>query len=61
MNNQVNLTDDELTLIATALQLAVMSHERYMQLNGEESLDHQSKEAYRKMKTLLDRLNKEYF
>jgi uncharacterized protein involved in exopolysaccharide biosynthesis len=61
MNNQVNLTDDELSLIQTALQLAEMSYDKYIQNNGETGLDDETQEAIKGMKDLHYRLNKEYF
>lgn len=61
MNNKVNLTDDELSLIQTALQLAKMSYEKYIQANGENGLDNETLEAVEGMNNLHYRLNKEYF
>lgn len=61
MNNQVNLTDDELSLIQTALHLAVVSYDKYIQANGELGLDGETQEAIERMNKLHYRLNKEYF
>jgi hypothetical protein len=61
MNNQVNLSDDELSVIQTSLQLSLTSFEKYVITNGEHSLDYQTKEVYKDMQSLFDRLNKEYF
>lgn len=61
MNNNLNLTDDELTLIVSSLQITIMGHEKYIQTNGDEKLDFKTIEAIKEMKKLYERLNKEYF
>lgn len=61
MNIKLDLTDDELSLIQTSLQLTMKSHERYTQVKGEKGLDFQTKQAFKEMKELYERLNKEYF
>lgn len=61
MNNKINLTDDELSLIATSLQMTIMANEKYIQMNGEQGLDFQTKEAMKEMRALYDKLNREYF
>ena len=61
LDNKVNLTDDELSLITTSLQMTLLGHERYLQVNGEESIDFQTKETIKGMKELFERLDKEYY
>ena len=61
MNNNVKLTDDELALIATALQTTIMSHEKYVQVKGAANIDHATLEAIAGMRALLERLHKEQF
>ena len=61
MNNNLNLTDDELSLIATSLQMTIMGHEKYVSVNGEAGLDYETKQGIEEMKILFERLNREYF
>lgn len=61
MKNNVILTDDELSLITTSLQMTIASTEKYLSINGESSLDHVTMEAYREMKKLYERMVEEYF
>jgi hypothetical protein len=58
MNNQVNLTDDELSVIVTSLQMTLMSVEQY---EKENVLDFQTQEVKKEMKSLHERLREEYF
>jgi len=58
MNNQVNLTDNELSAIQTALQVMLLSIKTYEKDNA---LDILTKETKEEMQKLYDRLNKEYF
>jgi hypothetical protein len=61
MNNKVDLTDDELSVIQTALAITIASHERYITINGMKGLTLQDLEAIKEMQVLYDRLRKEYF
>ena len=61
MDNTVKLTDDELSLITTSLQMTIASTEKYLSINGEGSLDYTTMEAYREMKKLYGRMVEEYF
>lgn len=61
MDNNVTLTDDELSLITTSLQMTIAGTEKYLSINGENSLDHVTMEAYREMKKLYERMVGEYF
>lgn len=61
MENQVTLTDDELSVIMAALDLSIKSAEMYVQVNGEDSLDLATKQASIEMREVRDRLKKEYF
>lgn len=61
MNNKVDLTDDELSLVVTSLQMNIMGHEKYVQMNGENTLDAYTEGIIKDMKSLLERLGREYF
>lgn len=61
MNNKVNLTDDELSLIATSLMMTLAAHEKYTEQNGDSNIDLATKEAIKGIMKLYNRLNKEYF
>lgn len=61
MKNEVNLTDDELSVIQAALQITIASHERYITINGMKGLTLQDLETIKEMQILYDRLRKEYF
>lgn len=59
--NKVELTDDELVLIATALIITVAGSEKHIELNGKDSLDKATLEAVEDMKTLYEKLEEKYF
>ena len=61
MNNEVKLTDDELCLIQGALELMIVSQERYIATHTIKGLSLQDLETVQGMKVLHERLNKEYF
>lgn len=61
MNNNVTLTDDELSLIAVSLQMTITGTEKYLSINGENSLDYASMEGYKDMQKLYKRIMEEYF
>jgi hypothetical protein len=59
MFNNVVLSDDELSVIQTALQLNLLSIEKYEKQGN--ILDFATQDAKREMQQLFDRLNEEYF
>lgn len=59
MNNQVNLTDDELSYIMTGLTMTLMSLERYKEQGN--VLDVEQIIIQKGMQLLQDRLNDEYY
>lgn len=61
MNNKVELSDDELSLVVTSLLMTISGYEKYIQENRESNLDIQTKEVIKDTKILYERLNKEYF
>lgn len=60
-NNNLNLTDDELSAIQTALLMTIQGYEKHVKLHGEQSLDIDTIQGIRDMKKLFDRFNDEYF
>ncbi|MNW64623.1 hypothetical protein D3C74_429220 [compost metagenome] len=60
MNNNVVLTDDELSVIQTCLLVTIESQKRYMGGNNK-PLDKDSEEALKAVQSLYNRLNNEYF
>lgn len=61
MNNKVNLTDDELSLIMTSLMMTISAHNKYVEQNGSSGLDLATGEAIEGIKELYNRFNKGYF
>ncbi|WP_310876954.1 hypothetical protein [Priestia megaterium] len=61
MNNQVNLTDDELATIQTSLATTLASYRKYIKLNGEDSLDLTTEETMKAMNELYKRFERDYF
>ncbi|PAV30345.1 hypothetical protein CIL05_07695 [Virgibacillus profundi] len=61
MNNNVILTDDELSLIMTSLVFISVSYDKYFEKNGVEGLDNETIDAYSDFKRLHEKLHKEYF
>ncbi|MFS0878257.1 hypothetical protein [Solibacillus isronensis] len=61
MHNNVNLNDDELSVILTALKMTILGCDKHILMHGESSLDFATKQAHEEMKALEQRLNKEYF
>lgn len=59
MINKLELTDDELSVIQTSLQMTLSSFEKY-EKDGNK-LDLLTQEIKEEMKTLFDKFNKEYF
>ena len=60
MENSVILTDDELCVIQTALQLTLMSYEKYKTENNQE-LDTNTLNTVDEMQILFNRINNEFF
>lgn len=61
MENTIILTDDELSVIQASLQLTLKSHEKFIQQNGEDKLDYQTRETIKEMKHLFERFDREFF
>lgn len=61
LHNNVKLNDDELSVILTALKMSILGCDKHILLHGESSLDFATKQAHKEMKTLEQRLTKEYF
>lgn len=61
MNNSTYLTDDELSVIMVALQMALTSYDKYVAENGKDSLDIATLNGIKEMTDLYNRLNKEFF
>lgn len=59
MSKQISLTDDELSIIQTSLQMSIMSYDAHIQMNGEKGLDSETLEVIKGMKELLNRISKE--
>jgi hypothetical protein len=54
--NNLTLTDNELSVIITSLQMSLMSYERFIAENGENRLDIATKNTINEMKELFNRL-----
>ena len=61
MKNNVELTDDELSVIMTALTMTVSSFELHIEKNGTSKLNLMDLQAYSQTKELKDKLQNEYF
>lgn len=61
MNNKVDLNDDELSLVMTALTLTLFSYTKWINKNGEDNLPLSEKTVRDDMQKLYDRLNEEYY
>lgn len=59
--NQLELTDDELSLIVTSLITTLAGYEGYVKHHGKESLDCETLEAIDDMTTLYKKLDSKYF
>lgn len=59
MINNVNLTDDELSVIVTSLELTMKSYESFIQKGNQP--DQSTIKAYEDIKLLFGRLTREYF
>lgn len=59
MNNNVSLTDDELSVIVTSLELTLKSYEGYIEKGNQ--VDVATAQVVKDARQLFDRLNKDYF
>lgn len=59
--NNLTLTDDELSVVMTSLQLTIMGYEKYVDENGKASVDIQTRDAYEDTKKLYTKLKNEFF
>lgn len=59
MNNNVSLTDDELSVIVTSLELTLKSYDGYIAKGNQ--VDATTLQTVEDARRLFDRLNKEYF
>lgn len=58
--NNVELTDDEISLIVTSLITSIASAQTYIQNYGQDKLDDSTQSAFEDMKELLDKLEKKF-
>lgn len=61
MNNTLILTDDELATIQTSLLITLESNRKYVEVNGEDDLDYQTKEVVKKIQAIYNKFDEEYF
>lgn len=59
--NNLNLTDDELSAIQSALLMTIKGYQKHIDIHGKESLDIETIEGINNMKKVFDRFNDEYF
>ncbi|WP_025785681.1 hypothetical protein [Sporosarcina sp. D27] len=59
--NNVELTDNENSLIATSLVTTIASTQTYIQNCGQDKLDDSTIGAFNDMQKLLDKLEREFF
>ncbi|MET4562752.1 uncharacterized protein with ACT and thioredoxin-like domain [Lysinibacillus parviboronicapiens] len=59
--NNVELTDDELALMLTSLQITIASSEKYIERNGKEGLDDLTLDALEEMKILYEKMKSKYY
>ena len=59
--NNVELTDDELSLILTSLQITIANSKKYIERNGKEHLDNITLEALEEMKILFGKIESKYY
>ncbi|WP_162986435.1 hypothetical protein [Virgibacillus sp. Bac332] len=55
--NNIQLTDDEISLMETSLMLTLASYSKYKKMYGENSLDLETENAIKGMKELKNKLN----
>lgn len=61
LNNILKLSDDELDLIQTSLDMTILSHERYIEVNGNAAIDQSTKKAIEGMKKLRSDIDKKFY
>lgn len=61
MSNNVVLTDDELCIIQSSLDMSIAAYNNFIENNGEIVLDSETRKAIKEMKQLRNRFLKEYF
>ncbi|MEX3743559.1 hypothetical protein [Lysinibacillus xylanilyticus] len=59
--NIVKLTDDELSLIVTSMEIAIVGSEKYIECNGEGHLDNVTLEALEEMKIIYKKIESKYY
>ncbi len=59
--NNVELTDDELAIVFTSLQMIIADSEKYIERNGKEHLDIITLEALEEMKILYEKMKSKYY
>lgn len=57
----LQITGDELDLMMTGMKMSTIATEKYMSLNGEDSLDYGTMLVYKEMIDLLEKLEKEHY
>lgn len=61
MENNLILTDDELSLIATSLMITISSYDKQVELHGTSSLTPAASEALVELKVLQAKLHEDFF
>lgn len=59
--NTLELTDNEIALIATALTTTIASTQKYIQIYGKDNSDNSTLSAFKEMKELLRKIEMKYF
>ncbi|QPQ35885.1 hypothetical protein [Lysinibacillus sp. JNUCC-52] len=59
--NNIELTDDELSVIMTSLQYTMNGFNIFIDKNGKDSLDSLTLQAVKEMKILYEKLESKYF
>jgi len=59
INVKLELTEDELCLVQTALQFNLLAYEKHLSNGG--NLDFQNEKVYGDMKALMNKFENEYF
>lgn len=59
--NNVELTDDELSVIVTALQYTITGFNKYVDKKGKDSLDSATLQAVEEMKALHKKIESKYY
>lgn len=61
LTTTVSFTDEEFAAVMASLELSVKSANKYLEDNGQDSLDEDDKETFKKIEDLFDRLIEEHF